>query len=280
MKIFVTGGTGFIGMHFIEAALTVGHQITALYRSSSKKYLLKNKKLDWIDSEMDKVTTAQLSGHDAFVHLAAAGVNIELATWEACFDVNVVKSIQIWDEAVRAGISKFIIAGSCFEYGKSALSYKNVPTSSSLKPTGAYHASKAAASMAAIALCAEKNLQVAILRPFHVFGEGESDQRFWPSLRRAALSGDDFKMTKGEQVRDFINVEDAAKIFLRFVDMKLINGDAHIENVGTGISMTLKDFAEYWWNKFGGTGKIILGAVPYRDNEIMHYVPEIISNTR
>jgi nucleoside-diphosphate-sugar epimerase len=129
--------------------------------------------------------------------------------------------------------------------------------------------------MAAMALCAENKLELAILRPFHVYGEGEQPHRFWPSLRVAATSGKDFEMTLGEQIRDFIDVADAAHEFLKFVTKKLTPGDAYIKNIGTGHPMTLRNFAEHWWTVFGGKGKIIYGAVPYREGEIMHYVPDV-----
>ena len=48
------------------------------------------------------------------------------------------------------------------------------------------------------------------MRLFQVFGEGESENRLWPSLKKAAISGENVDMTKGEQLRDFIPVEDVA----------------------------------------------------------------------
>lgn len=54
---------------------------------------------------------------------------------------------------------------------------------------------------------------------FHVYGEREAETRFWPSLRRAALAGEDFPMTKGEQIRDFMPVETLARTFLDRVSM-------------------------------------------------------------
>ena len=60
----------------------------------------------------------------------------------------------------------------------------------------------------------EHQLSLEILRVFHVSGEGESQNRFWPSLRRAALAGEDFQMRAGEQIRDFLNVLDVSSVFL------------------------------------------------------------------
>ena len=56
-----------------------------------------------------------------------------------------------------------------------------IPTDAPLEPTGPYHASKAAATMAALGLAVDRKLSLSVLRPFHVFGEGEEETRFWPA---------------------------------------------------------------------------------------------------
>lgn len=145
-----------------------------------------------------------------------------------------------------------------------------------MEPTGAYHASKAAATVAALGLAVELKLELVVLRPFHVFGEGEAPSRFWPSLRAAALAGRDFEMTAGEQVRDFQPVQDAAEAFLRAaVDWPLEPGRPMLRNLGTGRPQTLAAFASAWWANFGGSGRLLLGRVPYRRDEVMRYVPLI-----
>jgi len=145
-----------------------------------------------------------------------------------------------------------------------------------LEPTHAYAASKAAATMAAVALAVEQQVELVLLRPFHVFGEGEASQRFWPSLRKAALAGEDFPMTVGEQIRDFIPVEKVADAFVSaLARTDLRAGEPKIKNVGTGKPQTLRAFARHWWKQWGAQGKLKIGDVPYRVNEIMRYVPQI-----
>lgn len=287
MRIFVTGAAGFIGSHFLRAALAAGHDVTALRMPGTNPVVpvetvpsaISTSPLShaptWIESTLDQVTSDQLAGHHTLVHFAAAGVNPKQATWDLCFDVNLRQSLQLWRTAVSAGIKRFVICGSCFEYGLSGARYDFIPPDAPLEPTGAYHASKAAASMAAFALCVEYKLELAVLRPFHVFGEGEGPDRFWPSLRKAALAGEDFLMTRGEQIRDFIAVEDVASFFLQTVNAPLRPGVPLIANVGTGIPRTLREFAGYLWEKWEAKGKLLFGSVEYRPNEVMRYVPGV-----
>jgi nucleoside-diphosphate-sugar epimerase len=143
-------------------------------------------------------------------------------------------------------------------------------------PTGPYHASKAAATMAALGLCIEKNLELAVLRPFHVYGEGEAPYRFWPQLKKAARNGDDFPMTEGLQIRDFVSVEQVARSFLKAIERTDLHpGEPVIENLGSGIPRTLLEFASSEWERLKAAGRLVPNAIPLRENEVMRYVPEI-----
>ena len=53
MKIFTTGGTGFIGSHFVQAAITSGHEVIALRRPGSQPRRLLKEQPKWIDGALD-----------------------------------------------------------------------------------------------------------------------------------------------------------------------------------------------------------------------------------
>jgi nucleoside-diphosphate-sugar epimerase len=223
---------------------------------------------------MGEVSSNDVQDCDAVVHLAAVGVSPQKASWEELFRVNVLESIQLWIAAADAGVVRFVICGSCFEYGRSGDRYEFIPTGAKLEPTSGYGASKAAATEAAIALAIERKLEAIILRPFQTFGEGQHESNFWPSLRTAALSGADFPMTEGSQVRDFLSVKGVATSFLdAAIRAGETRGEPRIVNVGSGQAQTLRDFAEFWWSQWNASGRLLFGAKPYRDGEVMRYVP-------
>lgn len=288
MRIFVTGAAGFIGSHFLRAALAAGHDVTALRMPgtnpvvpvetfpSASSSSPPSRGPAWIESTLDQVTSDQLAGHHTLVHFAAYGVSPQPCTWEKAFKINVSDSLAIMERAIEAGIQKIVVCGSCVEYGQSAERYKNVPPDAPLEPIGPYAGSKAALSVAVAALCREKKIEMAILRLFTVFGEGQHAKNFWPSLKKAAFAGEDFPMSSGEQIRDFISVEDAAQVFLNICnDRHSTLGTPVVVNVGTGKPQSLRSFAEHWWNKWEATGRLLPGALPYRLNEVMRYVPKI-----
>lgn len=276
MKIFLTGGTGFVGSHFINAAHRAGYEITALRRFGSTVRMPLEREPCWIDGPLDGDYTEQLRVCDFFVHLASHTPNPPYDTLSNCLYWNVNASIQLAEQARLAGVKQFLIAGSCFEYGKSASRYDKIPVTAPLEPELSYPTAKAAASIAFSGFAAQYGIKLKIFRIFQVFGEGEQSTRLWPSLKAAALSGADFPMTKGEQVRDFIEVQEVAEHFVKGLDFSMVtDGTAEIKNIGSGKSQTLLEFSNYWWLHWRATGKLIPGERPYRINEIMHLIPEL-----
>ena len=273
MKIALTGGTGFIGSHFLKQALAARHSVRALRRSpSSKPRILIDQQPQWLDRQLDEVTAVELQSCDVLVHLAAHTGNVPYDTLANCLRWNLVAVLALFEQARLAGIRRFVVAGSCFEYGRSGERYTAIPTDAQLKPTNSYAASKAAASLTLCQWAEEHQLSLEILRVFHVYGEGESETRFWPLLRRAALAGEDFPMTYGEQIRDFMPVEAVARTFLDRVSKPDSPTQAQVFNLSSGKPVSIRLFAERWWKHWDAKGKLLFGNIPYRNGEVMRYV--------
>lgn len=279
MKLFVTGGTGFIGSHFISQALLKNHEIKALKRSpnSITKIPLEIEP-KWFQGSFNELTSGDMEGIDVLVHLAAHSANVPYDNLDNCIKYNVLEPLSLFKKAKEAGIRRILVAGTCFEYGESGERYEYIPTDAPLKPTNTYSTSKAMATLAFRSFANENRISISLQRIFQVYGVGELESRFWPSLKRAALNGENFEMTKGEQVRDFINVEDVANKLILAAE-KL---DEHekppylsIENLGSGNPQSIYEFAKYWWHKWGAKGEILAGEVPYRKGEVMRFVPKI-----
>lgn len=276
MKLFVTGGTGFIGTHFLQMATASGHTLLALRRPGGRPRLPLETEPIWLDGDIRDDWRNELAQCDALVHLAAHGVTSAHESWETCFKVNVQDALQLFLNAADCGIRRFVVCGSCFEYGRAGERRRFICVDSILEPTGPYHASKAAATMMSVGLGIDRALEMLILRPFHVYGEGEAESRFWPSLCRAARKGQDFPMTVGTQVRDFTPVSVVAKALLQGVERDdLEAGFPRIENVGSGGEKSLLEFANEEWARLGATGRLLPGVVPFRTNEVMRYVPKL-----
>lgn len=277
MKVFITGGTGFIGSHLINELTLNGIQINALRRneySKTKCPLIKNP--NWITKSSTDLNLKDFKDCDALIHLSAHSANVPYDSLENCIIENVIKPLALFRKAKESGIKKFLVAGSGFEYGKSGEIYDFIPVNAELLPTQSYPASKAISSIAFRQFAFENDIFLSYQRIFQVFGEGESKNRLWPSLKLAATQNKDFDLTYGEQVRDFIYVKDLTKILYRKT-LELIEGNKKIifENISGGNPKTIKDFATEWWTKFNAKGNLNIGVLPYRKGEVMRYVPKI-----
>lgn len=260
----------------IKQALASEHEVTALRRPGSITRITLEKEPNWVEGALADEWGEALLGCDAFIHLAAYGVSSGSHDWNGCFQANVIDSLGLWRQAVAAGINRYLIVGSCFEYGRSGERYDAIPPSAPLEPTSAYGASKAAASMAALALAVEQQLRLVIVRPFHIYGNGEAPDRFWPMLVNAAKHGADFPMTRGNQVRDFQPVEQAAGQLISMLDnIQARPGLPLVLNLGTGAPRSLLSFAQQEWSRLDATGALRPGEIPHRKGEVFRYVPEV-----
>jgi len=274
VKIFVTGATGFVGSHFVKKAIADGHEVMALRRKGRNPRIVLDRDPIWVEGNLASDLSSGLDGCDALVHFAATGVSPQKAAWEELFQCNVMDSLKCWLTAVnKASIPRLIICGSCHEYGRTADRFVEIPPYAPLDPVSAYASSKAAASMAASGLCQQTRCQLIILRPFNIFGAGQHESNLWPSLRRAALAGEDCQLTPGDQIRDFIGVEKVVEAFVNALVLPLAAGIPEIRNVGSGHPMKLKEFTQYWWDRWGARGKLLYGSIPYSPGELMRIVP-------
>ena len=146
------------------------------------------------------------------VHLAAHTGNVPYDSLTNCLRWNLIAVLKLFEEARKAGIKRFIVAGSCFEYGRSGERYSEIPSDAPLEPTNSYAASKAAASIAFCQWAEEHQLYMEILRVFHVYGEGELESRFYVLFAVLHYLEGFFYDRRG-QIRDFMLVDDVAQFF-------------------------------------------------------------------
>ena len=251
--ITVTGATGLIGSHLLKQLTAYHTVVRALRRTGARPRISLEREPHWIDGSLSDLGENDFTGTDCLIHLAAR-------------------------HAAKAGVKNFVICGSCFEYGETGDSSEYISVDSVLRPTGPYGASKAAATMAACALASSQDVKVWVLRPFHIYGEGESAPKLFPQIIASARQGGNLALTEGRQIRDFLHVADAAKLihgYALLLEKEERTSFFKISNLGTGDPVALRDFALKVWEANGGKGRLQFGAIPYRNAEVMRYVPEI-----
>jgi nucleoside-diphosphate-sugar epimerase len=151
MRIAVTGGTGFVGSHYLDAALAAGHQLTALTRRPQEP----RDGVTWVMGDLaDRgALKALVEDADAVVHIAGVLTAID----EAAFKTgNVDGTLAVLAAATAAGAKRFVFVSS-LAAREAALSM--------------YGASKAKAEE----IVERSGLDWAIVRPPAVYGTGDRE---------------------------------------------------------------------------------------------------------
>tara|TARA_B100000073_G_C23691763_1_gene556763 strand:- start:416 stop:1261 length:846 start_codon:yes stop_codon:yes gene_type:complete len=276
MNILLTGSTGFIGRNLLKELLRNDkYKISSLYRKNTIRSII-SKRVNWIKTDLESITLKDLKDIQVVIHLAATGVSPKISSQKELECINISQSIRLIRLAAQAGVKRFIATGTCLEYGNEARKWNLIPPNSKLSPMCPYSRSKAKSFNLMRAYSRNNEIEFYYGRIFSAYGEGQFRNNFWPSLKQAALSGKDFLMTSGEQVRDFITVEEVSyhlKVAVHRTD--IIAKEPFIVNIGSGVGKSLKDFAMSEWRKFGATGKLVIGGIENRPNEIPRMVADI-----
>lgn len=109
MKVFVTGGSGFVGGHVIEA-LSPKHELRAMARSARSAETVARYGATAVSTDLDAVEPEHLAGCDAVVHCAAYVE--EWGTREQFWKGNVEGTTRMLDAARRAGVRRFVHIGT------------------------------------------------------------------------------------------------------------------------------------------------------------------------
>ncbi|MCB9698640.1 MAG: NAD-dependent epimerase/dehydratase family protein [Alphaproteobacteria bacterium] len=185
MKVFVTGGSGFVGGHAIEALAAAGHEVLAMARSERSAEVVRGLGAAPVRCDLDTVAAEHLSGCDAVVH-AAAYVE-ETGSWDDYWRANVEGTQRVVDAARAAGVRRFVLVSTnatVFDSSDQLDVDEAWPYPAS--PPFAYAATKAEAERRVLAADGEGMTTVA-LRPCFVWGP--RDNTVLPALRRMAGDG-------------------------------------------------------------------------------------------
>lgn len=278
MKCFrsalVTGATGFIGSAMVDLLERKGVEVTCLVRSrlrleASRRSLAGLRVIEDpnFQSKNLRLTLANISA-DVVFNFASYGVRPEDRDSQQLIDGNVGLTVHLLEATAHWPLQRFVHAASCSEYGFPDPEYKPVAESHPLRPTSVYGAAKAASFLFGTALAARLNVPFVALRLFGVFGKREGPWRLIPYLISKLEQDRSVDLTPGDQVRDYLYVEDAAEAFFEAANGDLNCWEAY--NVCSGFPTRIRDLGEAVADALGKPRHLLhWGERQYRTDEPM-----------
>ncbi len=214
MKIFMTGGSGFIGHWVVKELLSRGHALRLLIRNPGKMPSLKT--LPGVEiaegTLYDRALLSRsLQGCEACLHVALGWGE----TPATMLEKDTAVTVFLLEEAEKAGVGRFLYTSSTAAVGEFR---PRMDEGIDLRPQDLYGATKAASEAYGLGFAAKSRMRFNVIRPGYTFGNPafpdgvtQPDQRF-RSIVHSARRGDPIPVTKHDGTQ-FIDAADLAKLY-------------------------------------------------------------------
>jgi len=221
MRILVTGGAGFIGSHFVEKCLALGHSVAVIdefndfYDPAIKRANIAAFQDDVPIHEIDirdRDAVARVvdgGGFDTIVHLAArAGVRPSIQDPKLYLDTNITGTWHLLEAAKQAGVARFICASSSSVYGvlKTAPFHEDMALTATISP---YAATKLAGEQLCSNYAHLYGMRTINLRFFTVYGPRQRPDLAIHAFTKAIDEGRSInQFGDGSTRRDYTYIDD------------------------------------------------------------------------
>lgn len=212
VKVFVTGGSGFVGQHVLRLLVAEGHQISALARSDRAAALVRGAGASAVSGDMADLTAAgdramwtdALDGVDTVVHVAAF-----MEFWgpdEPFRRANLEPSITLHRASAAAGVTRFVLVSAASVASGTQRAAVVDETTDEGRPNIAYSRVKLATERALLS-ANTPTMTTVILRPPFIWGAGMTTVN---EMAEVAGAGQFMWIDRGEHIVDFIHVDNLA----------------------------------------------------------------------
>ncbi len=269
MKALVTGATGFLGRHVVPALQARGLRVLATAVEPDPTAF------PWLaDAEYRPFDlAAPLDGTNLYDRFGRPDLLVHLA-WEGLpryrerfhFESVLPRHYAFLKNFIEHGLTDVTVAGTCFEYGMiEGCLTEDLPS----QPDNAYALAKDTLRKFLLDLRRERPFSLKWPRIFYLYGPGQSPRTLLAQLDRALDTNQPaFNMSGGEQVRDYLPVEEAAARLARLACQRDVEG---VINVCSGRPIAVIDLVRQHLAKRGRTIALNLGHYPYPDCEPMRF---------
>jgi len=255
-RSLVTGGSGFLGSHLVEALVARGDKVRALVRRTSNITFLESLGVELVYGDLNDSQSLKtaVQGMERIYHCAALAS--DWGTWEDFQVANVTGLRNLLDAAVEAGVSKFVHVSTTDVYG-----YPNYPADETAPfrlRVLQYGDTKIKGEQLVWAYHREHGLPITVVRPVNIYGPRSTS--FVLELAEVLKSGDMVYIGKKEQPAGLTYVTNV-------VDMILLAGDrensvGHAYNASDGLDVSWRGYMDRLAKIVGAASPKIV--IPYR----------------
>jgi UDP-glucose 4-epimerase len=257
MKLFVTGGAGYIGSIVAKQLLERGHQVTVFDNLERGHRAAVPAGADLVLGDLrdrPAVDSVLAAGFDGVLHFAAlALVSESVSHPERYYGTNVVGTLNLLEAMVGAGVPRLVFSSTCAVYGQP--DEVPIPETATPRPINAYGASKLAVDLMIRDFSTAHGLGAVSLRYFNVAGASEGlgedhdpETHLIPNILRVALGdapavrvfGTDYPTPDGTAIRDYIHIDDLAAAHLLALDGTR-EGEHRVFNLGNGQGFSVRE---------------------------------------
>jgi len=252
--VLTTGSTGFVGRQIAGALATRDVSVREVVRGAPGTLTSPD-----IFKESPEWWAKALDGVDSVIHsawYAEPGKYLTSPLNLQCLS----GTLAMAQGAVAAGVRRVVGLGTCIEYDTSA---GYLDTDTPLRPNTVYAGAKVATYTALKSYFAQNDVSFLWCRLFYLYGANEDPRRLVPYIHQQLSSGQPAELTSGTQVRDFIDVAEAATLI---VDDAL-GPMEDAQNICSGQGTSVRSLAEQVADQYERRDLLHFGARPDNPSE-------------
>lgn len=256
-KVLVTGARGFVGRHSLKTLLERGFEVHAI---ASKTLPIVNSDCTWHRANLlDQTSIKELVSQVKPTHLLhfAWCYTIPGQYWKSEDNFLWVQaSLELLRQFGEQGGKRVVMGGTCAEYDWKYGYCSEFVTPRN--PDTPYGICKKALQEIVSCYCETASLSSAWGRIFFPYGAYEYPNRLVSSVIVSLLKGEPACCSHGNQIRDFLYVQDVADAFVALLESEVTG----VLNIGSGQPVAIKDVVYKIADIIGGSDLVQLGAIP------------------